>query len=153
MNKWMVGMLAIFLSMTLPAAWGQLSKSGRDAPVEEQLGSIPWPWQDARFSKDGCHVAIATKRGDKQIVVVDGQEGPEYDMIFQVGPIFSPDGKRLAYAAKKGQKWLVVMDGHEGPEYDGIDRLDFSPNGKRLIYGAKRPKVACGYRRPGRAGV
>ncbi len=93
------------------------------------------------------------QKGQKWLVVIDGQEGPVYDEISQVGRIFSPDGKRVAYPAKKGRKWLVVMDGREESEYDGIDQVVFSPDGKRVIYGAKRPEAACGDRRPGGARV
>jgi Tol biopolymer transport system component len=53
------------------------------------------------------------------LVVVDGQPGPDYDVIFM--PEFSPDGKHVAYVAKRGEKLLVVVDGQSGVEYDGLN--------------------------------
>jgi Tol biopolymer transport system component len=87
------------------------------------------------FSPDGKRVACAAQKGRKQLVVVDGQPGPEYDDVAR--PVFSPDGKRLAYAARDGKKNLVIVDGQSGPSYNRIDSLVFSPDGKRLAYVAQ----------------
>jgi roadblock/LC7 domain-containing protein len=87
------------------------------------------------FSTDGKHVAYAAQRGDKWLVVVDGQAGLEFEGISL--PVFSPDGKRVAYTAKRGEKWLVVVDGEAGPEFDVVSKLVFSPDGKRVAYGAR----------------
>ena len=98
------------------------------------------PWhsttESIATSKDGCHIAYATVKGEKWLVVVDGQPGPEYDGIMVDSLIFSPDGERVAYAAEKGKKWLVVVDGQPGQEYDGIMEGDpiFSPDGKSVAY-------------------
>ena len=73
-------------------------------------------------SADGRRVAYAAWRADKCLVVVDGAEGKEYDVIGEGDPIFSPDGKRVAYAARRGQKWLVVVEAVEGKEYDAFLR-------------------------------
>ena len=49
----------------------------------------------------GCaikHVANATQKGKKWLVVVDGQAGAVYDQIGKGSPIFGPDGS-LEYLA------------------------------------------------------
>jgi Tol biopolymer transport system component len=87
---------------------------------------------DANFQ----HVAYVVKRGEKELAVVDGVEGKEYDNISDhCKMLFSPDGRRFAYVAKRGKKMLVVADGKEGKEYDHIDWSPiFSPDSKRLAY-------------------
>ena len=72
------------------------------------------------FSADGKRLAYGVAKGDKWLVVVDGQASPEYDGIPEGSLVFSADGKRLAYMAGKGSKGLVVVDGQAGPEYDGV---------------------------------
>ena len=74
------------------------------------------------------------------MVVVNGQEGAEYDGIAEHYRSLSPDGKRVAYVALKDAKMLVVVDGQEGPEYDAIDKATpvFSPDGKRVVYRAQK---------------
>ncbi|MFH1009684.1 MAG: hypothetical protein V1784_00440, partial [bacterium] len=112
-------------------------------------------------SPDGRRVAYVARRRDKQVVVVDGQEGKEYDKIGILSLEFSPDGKRVAYRALRGDKQLVVVDGQEGKEYNEIGEGDpifssdatyldsvldkfqqrtpiFSPDGKRFAYRAQR---------------
>jgi len=92
------------------------------------------------FSPDGKRVAYVAIKGQKQMVVVDSQEGTEYDGI--LGAIaFSPNGQRVAFSAMRGKKKLVVVDGRESPpEYDEIGEgsLVFSPDGKRIAYTAAR---------------
>jgi len=76
------------------------------------------------FSPDSRRVAYSAEMGEKCLVVVDGQAGPEYDDILEGSPVFSPDSSRVAYSARKGQKRFVVVDGQAGPEYDAIVRFD-----------------------------
>lgn len=75
---------------------------------------------DLLFSPDGDRVAYVADISEKWRMVIDGQEGPEYDMILEGSPLFSLDGKLLAYIAIKKDKQFVVVDGKEGPQYDGI---------------------------------
>ena len=61
------------------------------------------------FSPDSQPITFTATIGDKDIVVIDGNEGRKYD---EVGyPIFSPDSQRVAYVAQEGDKWFVVIDG------------------------------------------
>jgi hypothetical protein len=83
-------------------------------------------------------LAYEVLKGDKYVVVVNGQEGPEYDDIMKDSIVLSPDGTHFAYAAKKGNGWLVAVDGNEGPIYNGISIGSpvFSPDGYNLAYAA-----------------
>ena len=48
----------------------------------------------------GGHFAYpALGSSGKVVVVLDGQEGPEFDGILKGTPVFSPDGRRFAYGA------------------------------------------------------
>lgn len=89
---------------------------------------------DARFKR----VAYVVKRNSKELAVVDGVEGKEYDKVAEKKEMyFSPDGRRLAYVAKRGQNGLVVVDGVEGKEYAFIYDLFnpvFSPDSKHVAY-------------------
>jgi hypothetical protein len=72
------------------------------------------------------------QRGDKQVVIHDGQSGPEYDQVSEV--TFSADGESLVYEAKKGKEHLVVLDGREWPLKAEVVQESFrlSPDNKRL---------------------
>ena len=92
-------------------------------------------------SRDGCHMAVVPLRSSGGVfVVVDGQEGPQYDSFGEGTLAFSPDSKRLAYAAGKGKRCFVVVDRQEGRTYDNIGTGSpvFSPDGKHVAYGAKK---------------
>jgi hypothetical protein len=86
------------------------------------------------FVKDrsGRHTAQVVQRGTKQVVILDGQAGPEYDQISEV--TFSADGTSLAYEVKKGKEHLVVLDGKEWPLKAQVVQESFrlSPDNKRL---------------------
>jgi Tol biopolymer transport system component len=72
--------------------------------------------------------------GNKSVMVVDGNEGKQYD--YTDIPRFSTDSQRMAYEAAVGDQWLVVVDGKEGKPYDGIAEgsLTFSPDSRRVVY-------------------
>jgi Tol biopolymer transport system component len=80
------------------------------------------------FSPDSQRVAYLAMVGDKQVVVVDGQEEKPYDISGATAfgspgnraVVFSPDSRRVAYVATFGGKDVVVVDGKEGKPYDGI---------------------------------
>jgi len=103
------------------------------------------------FSPDSKHVAFIAQQGIKQFIVVDGQQGPGYDILGSA-PVFSPDGKYVAYAACVGactnasdSKWrMVVQDvagsgimqqAREGSQYEGLgSTILFSPDSQYLAY-------------------
>lgn len=91
------------------------------------------PYNPVAFSSNGRSAFIAIKGSNRELVVVDGKEGPVYDQIRSVD--FSPDGNRVAYVAIRKDKQFMVVDGKEGPKYTDVDAgFSFSPNGKRLAY-------------------
>lgn len=68
------------------------------------------------MSPDGKRIAYKAHKpdpSDKELVVVDGVEGKEYDGIGPNNPVFSPDSKRVAYQAWGKGKELLVIDGVE----------------------------------------
>ena len=94
-----------------------------------------WDRVDAfTFSLDGKRWAYAAQRGDKWVVVVDGEAGLKYDGI--AAPlVFSLDSKRLAYAAMNGNDWFAVVDG-KSENVEG--RPIFSLDCRHVAYVAKR---------------
>jgi hypothetical protein len=118
--------------------------AGREGPAYDEVGSLlrrpdrrPTPDnpQDyISFSDDGSHVAYKARKGDKWLVVVDGEEGPEYDEV-TCGPLFADTG-HCTYAARKGDNWVAVIDGRETPEHGWVGSVFFSPDGTRVVYEA-----------------
>ena len=86
-------------------------------------------------------MAYVLKRGEKELVVYNGKEGPAYDAV---GPhealALWGDGRRLAYPARRGAEHFVVLDGVEGARYEKVGYPHFSRDGKRLAYSARRTK-------------
>ena len=93
-------------------------------------------------SPDGSRVVYVLRRHGRQLVVVDGEEGPEYETVSPAtsadrrgSPFFSADSRHVAYEARRDGKSLVVLDGHEGPAWNAIQGLTLSPSG-RVAYAA-----------------
>jgi len=107
---------------------------------EKSLCKLPPESDMTLFTVDPSfnHWAYVIKRGGKQIVVLDGVEGKEYDDIpYHQRLEFSADGKHFAYVAKRAGKMVVVADGKEGRPYDEIEDLFhplYSPDGQHLAY-------------------
>jgi len=59
------------------------------------------------ISEDGQHLAYAALRKDKWVVVVNGQEGPEYDLIIPNGPTFQNENF-IEYLAVKSEKLFRI---------------------------------------------
>ena len=97
---------------------------------------------DPFFSPDSQHVMFKAWRNSRELVVIDGVEGPEVDGLVHVpigpGAPFSPDSKRTAYSTLGRGKEFVIADGKAGPEYDHVkwDSLFFSSK-SQLAYSAK----------------
>lgn len=86
------------------------------------------------FSPAGNLVMYAIDRGDKQMLIVNGKEGPLVDKIGQRK--FSPDGKRMVYLAHNNNKTLVVLDNQVIPgDYDGqVNAIQFSADGEHVTW-------------------
>jgi len=113
------------------------------------------------MSEDGDHLAVVTPKGSRQVLLLDGVEGPVFDEIPALfgwgnyrnsgGPIvFSPTGGHSAYVGRRAGDFIAVVDGKEAvtlmtPESaKGINYTDpaawrfiFSRDGSRLAYAAR----------------
>jgi Tol biopolymer transport system component len=76
------------------------------------------------MSEDGNHLAIVAPKGSREIVLLDGVEGPVFDEIPAIfgwgnyaangGPIvWSPTGGRSAYVGRRAGDYIAVVDGKE----------------------------------------
>lgn len=93
------------------------------------------------YSIDGSHYAYVAIENEKFTVVVDGKEGPFYDMA--VHPQFSPDGKYIVYRARQDGKRFVVISSLNGkvikrlPTYEMVFDLQFTEDGSSVAYAVK----------------
>jgi len=117
----------------------------------------------AYMSEDGDHLAIVAAKGSRQVMMIDGVEGPVFDeipLLFawsapsgirQAGAtiVFSPAGGRSAYVARRAGDFIAVVDGKEATTLStpqtqqasastdpGGWTFMFSPDGSRVAYGA-----------------
>jgi hypothetical protein len=101
----------------------QYDAIGIGVPDDEiEASDRPWALEDEQpiFSPNGKRLAYRARRGNKWLMVVDGDEGTEYHAVGRSSYVFSPDSRHLAYTAKRGDKWVVVVDGRETPGYDAF---------------------------------
>jgi hypothetical protein len=131
-----------------------------DVKADEQI-MAPTGWLAAAVSAHGVHVAVLAMKGSRNVVLIDGVEGPKFDQLIErgqpsnlpptpylqvaiwppkSGPItFSDDGAHCAYLAKIGSEYIAVLDGKEiarGPFGSGESQseVSFSPRGKHVFY-------------------
>jgi len=142
------GALILFLAAGLllpPAVAGQTGQKLPRGFSETILGPVPDP-VNMFLTPDKRHVAYAMPKGDKQMVLFDGEPvGPEFDGILVDNSfVLNSNGFRMAYAVAVPQgtntcttcgpqgKWHAVIDGQPGPQYDRITGIAFSPDGKNV---------------------
>ena len=120
-----------FLWVTVALLLGSCSQepAGSSAPAPAQP---PEKVLKVVQDRENRHTAWVVQQGDKQVVIRDGQPGPEYDRIGAVA--FSADGSTLAYEAMKGKQRVVVLDDQEWPlDAEMVqDSFRMSPDHKRL---------------------
>src|SRR5262249_12478459 len=119
--------------------------------IEEKIVGRAAPRTEAYMvSPGGVHYAVVTPKGNRNVVVVDGVEGPVFDGFLNRrghpgtaannGVMFSPNGSRHAYFAQVGNQYIMVVDGKEiargslGPSNLGYIDLQFSPGGKHVFF-------------------
>lgn len=98
-----------------------LMRDGKEAardPGDRNVGYMG----PARLSPDGRLLAYVTgrveKEVDKESLVCEGREGPEYDRARDL--IFSRDGRHLGYVGVMGGKSHLVLDGVSSGSHDSI---------------------------------
>ena len=95
-------------------------------PLNAKLGETLMGPRTQRIymSEDGEHLAIVTPKGSREIVLLDGVEGPVFDEIplnfawssyrESGGSIgFSPTGGHSAYVGRRAGDFIAVIDGKE----------------------------------------
>ncbi len=106
-----------------------------------QVDFSSWIRATFRISPDNRRVAFAARTGHKRLVVVDGENGKEYDNIMDGTPVFSSNSQRIAYAALEDNEiFMVVDENEERKQYDDVLKgtLVFSPDSKYVVYGAAK---------------
>lgn len=70
-------------------------------------------------SRDGGHYAAFSMHGSRELIVVDGVEGPEFDHAGHaytsggIDVVFNKDGAHSAYIAQSGDSLVAVVDGKQ----------------------------------------
>lgn len=99
------------------------------SPAFDEVGAVV-------FSGDGKHSAYTGRRGQKFVLVVDGQEVDERDKI--IVPRFLPEGAGLVYGVRdRGKEWVVFGERSSEP-FDWVWNLRLSPDGKSATFGAQQ---------------
>ncbi|MGH9756979.1 MAG: hypothetical protein ACRD4M_04530, partial [Candidatus Acidiferrales bacterium] len=101
-----------------PAVTNQVVSAGAlAATIQETL--LGPSKQAAMFvvSADGGHYATTAMRGSREVVIIDGVDGPEFDHAAHtrageaIDFVFNSDGKHSAYVAQSGDDLVEVRDG------------------------------------------
>lgn len=103
--------------------------------IEERSGNY-------LISPDAQHAAIPGLVGSRQVIIVNGEQGPVFDEVFFDSFVFSPSGGRYGYVARRGDKCFIVVDGEEREtvncellnNYSNKNRFFFSSDGTGLAY-------------------
>lgn len=126
-------------------------------PQETLMGpTLASPGVSSRISMsaDGDHLALVTAKGSRQVVLLDGVEGPVFDEIptIVLGRVstevtWSPTGGHSVYVGRRGGEFIVVVDGKEAntlmtaTSQQGVSYSDFTGwkfwynrDGSRLAY-------------------
>jgi hypothetical protein len=139
-----------------------LAQGPAGAPLNAKLSETLMGPKSARMvmSEDGDHLAIVTPKGSREIVLIDGGEGPVFDEIpanfgwgnyrQNGGPIaFSTTGGHSAYVGRRAGDFIAVVDGKEAVTLStpvtmkAVSYTDmtgwaflFNRDGSRLVYAA-----------------
>ena len=88
-------------------------------PLTAKIAELPLGPASQRvyLSGDGDHLALVTPKGSRQVVLIDGAEGPPFDEIpAQTVVQFSFTGGRSGYVGRRGGELIAMVDGKDaGP--------------------------------------
>ena len=115
MTRWL---LPLCLSI---AQAGSVTAGDARSPFRQKGAAAGWVVRETSLgpagdrlvaSPDRRHVARVVRRGDKEVVLRDRTESPEYESLKSVSTslLFSPDSRRLAYVAKREGSWRLVKE-------------------------------------------
>ncbi len=101
-----------------PVSAGALTATIQETLLGPSKQAAP-PGVDNPFvvSPDGGHYAVPAMHGSRELMIVDGVDGPEFDHAAHgsgghpIDFVFSPDGKHSAYVAQSGNDMVEVRDG------------------------------------------
>lgn len=93
---------------------------------------------DIVFSYDSKHMAYAAVKDQQMVMVLDGKEIAEADVMGY--PVFSIDSEHFAYALAKDNQWFVIVNDKESPAFDQVYKFQFSPDSRHYSYIAKEDK-------------
>ncbi len=107
-----------------PASGGTWSAKIQETPLgpSKQAGLFV-------VSPDGGHYAVTAMHGSRELVIVDGVDGPEFDHAAHTWGgqaldfVFNSDGKHSAYVAQSGDEMVEVRDGKTAFTITSIKRL------------------------------
>jgi len=125
-------------------AYSATQEGGADLVVLDGKPGPAWDAvSDLTFSPGGKRFVYQAKRGDKWVMVIDGEAGPGFDQLDLLTLTFSPDGRRVAYVGDNNvgtekHTGVAVVDGRPGPVYGSVRGLQFSPDSKRVAYEAEK---------------
>ncbi|HEU5219546.1 MAG TPA: hypothetical protein VFU23_12880, partial [Gemmatimonadales bacterium] len=113
--------LALLASTAPLAAQGAQPQPLTAKLTETLMGPLVVNGQPARFflSEDGNHIALVGTKGSRQVVLLDGVEGPAFDEIptsfinGQGSVYWSPTGGHSGYVGRRGGDYIAVVDGRE----------------------------------------
>jgi hypothetical protein len=116
--------------------------------------------QPIYVSEQGDHIAIVTPKGSREVLLIDGVEGPLFDEVplnftwsscrgNGGSAVFSQsalNGKRLFYVAQTADdQWHVVVDAKPGPGYGMVSSLQVTPAGLHYAYIGNMSGVGARY--------
>lgn len=101
-----------------PAAGGALAANIQETLLgPSKKAATPGIDNDFVVSPDGGHYAVPAMHGSRELMIVDGVDGPEFDHAAHgsggqaIDFVFSSDGKHSAYVAQSGNDMVEVRDG------------------------------------------
>ena len=88
------------------------------ARITETLLGPRKPLGQSAVSPDGGHYAVSSMHGSREIVIIDGVSGPDFDHAGKgnstaLDIAFSQDGKHSCYVAQRGDQLFEVRDNKE----------------------------------------
>src|SRR5206468_10090201 len=104
-----------------PQAQPQAAQQPAGQPLNAKLDETLMGPRSQRvsLSEDGKHIGIITPKGSREVVLLDGVEGPVFDEIprssvFGTPEVqWSPTGGHSGYIGRRGGDFIAVIDGKE----------------------------------------